>query len=114
MVFMIESQASYIVDAVSHLKTHGIVSAEPRAEVQKRFVDDLQSRMRRTVWSAGGCASWYLDDHGRNVTLWPRATFTFRRMLSSFDAESYELVTRDDTKVERKPLATHITEEVPA
>jgi cation diffusion facilitator CzcD-associated flavoprotein CzcO len=108
MVFMIESQAAYIVDAVSHLKTHGIDSAEPKAEVQKQFVDELQTRMRRTVWSVGGCASWYLDDHGRNVTLWPRATFTFRRLLSAFDADSYELVTRDDVKLHRKPVAAAI------
>ena len=38
--------------------------------------------MRRTVWSAGGCASWYLDSHGRNITLWPGSTFTFRRMTA--------------------------------
>ena len=108
MVFMIESQAAYITDAISHLKTNGIVSAEPRAEVQAAFTDDLQKRMRRTVWSAGGCASWYLDDHGRNVTLWPRATFTFRRQLSAFDAESYDLVTRDDVKLARRPEAVDI------
>ena len=108
MVFMIESQAAYITDAISHLKTNGVVSAEPRAEVQKAFTDDLQERMRRTVWSAGGCASWYLDDHGRNVTLWPRATFTFRRQLSAFDADCYDLVTRDEVKVERHPRATDI------
>ena len=86
MVFMIESHVAYIIDAISHLKTHGVVSAEPKAEAQASFVDDLQTRMRRTVWSTGGCASWYLDDHGRNVTLWPRATFTFRRLLRAFDA----------------------------
>ena len=108
MVFMIESQVAYIVDAISHLKTHGVVSAEPKASAQKRFVDDVQRRMRRTVWSVGGCASWYLDDHGRNVTLWPRATFTFRRLLSSFDPEAYELVTRDAVKLQRKPVAAHI------
>ncbi len=109
MVFMIESQADYITDAVSHLKTHGVVSAEPKPEIQKAFTDDLQKRMQRTVWSAGGCASWYLDDHGRNVTLWPRATFTFRRLLSSFDAESYELVANDDVRVQSVPRATDIT-----
>jgi hypothetical protein len=65
--------------------------------------------MRRTVWSAGGCASWYLDDHGRNVTLWPRATFTFRRLLSAFDPEAYELVADDDIKVESTPRAIDIT-----
>ena len=108
MVFMIESQVAYIVDAISHLKTHGIVAAEPTAEAQARFVDDLQKRMRRTVWSVGGCASWYLDDHGRNVTLWPRATFTFRRLLNAFDPESYELTARDDVRVQRRPIAIDI------
>jgi cyclohexanone monooxygenase len=45
--------------------------------------------MKRTVWSAGGCSSWYLDAHGRNVTLWPRTTFTFRRLTRRFDVEQY-------------------------
>ena len=55
------------------------------------FNDDLQRRMRRTVWNTGGCSSWYLDDHGNNTTLWPRATFTFRRLLSRFDVEAYDV-----------------------
>jgi cation diffusion facilitator CzcD-associated flavoprotein CzcO len=96
MVFMIESQVAYIVDAVTHLKTHGFTSAEPRAEVQRAHNEALQRRMRRTVWSAGGCASWYLDSHGRNVTLWPRATFTFRRELAQFDIDAYALRTAPD------------------
>ena len=27
--------------------------------------------MQGTVWTAGNCHSWYLDDTGRNTTLWP-------------------------------------------
>jgi cyclohexanone monooxygenase len=46
--------------------------------------------MKRTVWSTGGCASWYLDEHGRNTTLWPRTTFTFRSLLKSFDMDAYD------------------------
>ena len=41
------------------------------------------------MWSAGGCSSWYLDEHGRNVTLWPRTTFVFRWLLSRFDVDRY-------------------------
>jgi cyclohexanone monooxygenase len=41
------------------------------------------------VWNRGGCSSWYLDDEGRNTTLWPRATFTLRRELRAFDVRSY-------------------------
>ena len=45
--------------------------------------------MKRTVWSTGGCSSWYLDEHGRNVTLWPRTTYKFRQLTARFDTESY-------------------------
>jgi hypothetical protein len=48
--------------------------------------------MRRTVWTNGGCASWYLDAHGRNTTLWPGSSWTFRRATRSFDATEYELL----------------------
>ena len=32
---------------------------------------NLQDRMGSTIWTTGGCASWYLDAHGNNTTLWP-------------------------------------------
>ena len=46
--------------------------------------------MQDTVWSTG-CSSWYLDDTGRNATLWPDWTFAFRRRAARFDAAEYEL-----------------------
>ena len=45
--------------------------------------------MGRTVWNAGGCASWYLDDHGRNTTLWPDFTWKYRLATRRFDSENY-------------------------
>ena len=32
----------------------------------------------------GGCASWYLDKHGNNTTLWPGFTFEFRKITKQF------------------------------
>ncbi len=91
MVFVIESQVAYIVDAIRTMRTNGYAAVEPRLEQQQRWNEDLHRRMRRTVWSTGGCASWYLDEHGRNTTLWPRATFTLRRLLARFDTAAYEV-----------------------
>jgi cyclohexanone monooxygenase len=91
MVFMIESQLAYITDALRTMRAQGVVALEPHQAAQDDWNDDLQRRMRRTVWSTGGCSSWYLDAHGKNTTLWPRATFTFRRLLARFDAENYDL-----------------------
>ena len=88
MVFIIESQIAYIR---SRAAADGRARASPpssrRSEAQDAWNDDVQRRMKRTVWSTGGCASWYLDSHGRNTTLWPRTTFTFRGLLRSFDLD---------------------------
>ena len=90
MVFMIESQVAYAVDALRTMRARGIAAVEPTPRAQERWNHDIQRRMKRTVWNTGGCSSWYLDEHGRNVTLWPRTTFTFRRLTRSFDVEQYD------------------------
>lgn len=89
MVFIIESQVAYIRDAIRTMRTHRLATVEPREDVTAQFNAGLQQRMKRTVWTTGGCASWYLDSEGRNTTLWPRTTFTFRRLLSRFDLAAY-------------------------
>jgi cyclohexanone monooxygenase len=90
MVFMIESQITYLLDALETMRRRGVTALEPARTAQQQWNDDLQARLRRTVWNTGGCWSWYLDEHGRNVTLWPRATFTFRRLTARFDVEAYD------------------------
>ena len=89
MVFMIESQLTYILSALDHLEERNLDVFEVKPEAQRAWTDDIQRRMQKTVWSSGGCASWYLDEHGKNVTLWPRTTFAFRLATRSFDPEQY-------------------------
>jgi cyclohexanone monooxygenase len=96
MVFMIESQVAYAVDAICKMRAGRVAAVEPTSEAQRAWNDDLQRRMGRTVWSTGGCSSWYLDEHGRNVTLWPRTTYTFRRLTAEFDTENYQAAVRTD------------------
>jgi cation diffusion facilitator CzcD-associated flavoprotein CzcO len=99
MVFIIESQIAYILDALDTMRTSNLTALEPKQPVQQRWNEDLQRRLRRTVWNTGGCQSWYLDAHGRNTTLWPRSTFTFRRLLSRFDVDQYLSTTRTPSVV---------------
>jgi cyclohexanone monooxygenase len=95
MVYMIESQVEYVVDALRTITAEGTdqkVALEPAIDVQQAWNDGLQRRMKPTVWTTGGCASWYLDQNGNNTTLWPRNTFTFRSLLASFDRAAYDVV----------------------
>jgi hypothetical protein len=68
----------------------GLATFEVRADLQQKFNSDLQRHMNRTIWKTGGCASWYLDKHGKNTTLWPSFTFVFRRQTRRFDVAAYE------------------------
>ena len=94
LVVMLEGQLSYVVDAIRTADAAGAGAVEVRQPVVDRFNADVQRKAAKTVWNAGGCASWYLDDHGRNTVLWPDYTFNFVRRTRRFDARSYELTAR--------------------
>ena len=89
VLVMIEAQVEHIVRALGYMRENGVIAIEPRAEAQEKFVRDVDARMATTVWNTGGCKSWYLDKNGRNSTLWPGFTFTFRRRAARFDPSDY-------------------------
>ncbi|MBF6131827.1 NAD(P)/FAD-dependent oxidoreductase [Nocardia otitidiscaviarum] len=93
MVYMIESQINYIADAVATIDKQGLRTVEVRQDVQDAFNAELQKKLVGSVWSTGGCASWYLDKHGNNTTLWPDFTFRFRSLLEKFDVAAYDTTT---------------------
>ncbi len=90
MVYMIESQVAYVTEALRETARRGAAVSEVRPEVVEQYNGAIDERMQTTVWTTG-CSSWYLDDTGRNGTLWPDWTFRFRRRASRFDAAHYEL-----------------------
>ncbi|MFE3290365.1 flavin-containing monooxygenase [Rhodococcus sp. NPDC059234] len=96
MVFMIESQLNYVVDAIETIERHGIGTVEVRQEAQDEYNKDLQDKLASSVWNNGGCASWYLDKHGNNTTLWPGFTFEFRNITRKFDLAAYDSVAVKD------------------
>lgn len=90
MVYMIESQINYIADAVATIDRLGLRTVEVRKDVQDEYNVGLQKKLTHAVWNTGGCASWYLDKHGNNTTLWPDFTFRFRGLLEKFDVSAYD------------------------
>jgi cation diffusion facilitator CzcD-associated flavoprotein CzcO len=91
IVFMIESQLTYVMDALGTMEDRGAAVLDTRPKAQAAFNDELQARMKGTVWTEGGCASWYLDEHGRNTTLWPGTSWSFRQATKRFDPAEHVL-----------------------
>jgi cation diffusion facilitator CzcD-associated flavoprotein CzcO len=85
IIFMIECQVNYIVDA---LKKIGAAVLRLRPEVQLREYAELQKKMQRTVW-ASGCKSWYQNAQGNIDTLWPDYTWQYWLKTRRFSAADY-------------------------
>ena len=94
IVYMIESQLDHVMTALGEMERRGAGVIEPRREAQEAYTEAIQRKMPGTVWTSGGCASWYIDRHGINSSLWPTFTFEFRRALRRFDPAAYVLSPR--------------------
>jgi cation diffusion facilitator CzcD-associated flavoprotein CzcO len=92
MIYMIESQLNYILDYLDTLDRTGAAAMDTRPGAQQRWCDGVERRMASTVWTTGGCVSWYLNAAGRNPTLWPGSTIGFRRATRRVDSAEYELI----------------------
>ncbi len=111
MVYMIESHLNYLSSALKQMDAHGLATFEVREDKQREYNENVQKKMKHTIWTTGGCASWYLDAHGNNTTLWPSFTFVFRQMTRKFDLSAYRTTARADRT--RQPLEV-VRQDVPA
>ena len=93
IVFMIEAQLAYVMDALGHMRRRGATRLEVKADAERAYNEHIQRKLSTTVWNTGGCSSWYLDRNGRNATIWPDFTFRFWGQMRRFDAHAYSLTT---------------------
>lgn len=89
IIFMIETQAKYIAKALGYMQKNQLEYLEVKQQAEDEFVADIQKQSANSVWKSG-CNSWYLDDRGRNTTLWPSFTFMYWLKTVQFNADKYE------------------------
>jgi cation diffusion facilitator CzcD-associated flavoprotein CzcO len=92
MIFMIESQIAYVESCLTAMRARRLRHVDVRADAQARYNRTLQAKLARTVWSTGGCTSWYRTRDGKNTTLWPGFTFEYRFRTRRWDPLDYEVV----------------------
>jgi cation diffusion facilitator CzcD-associated flavoprotein CzcO len=85
VIHMLESQANYLSAAVSYARDHGFASVEPTTRAQEDFTAHVEALGAGSVWTTGGCRSWYLNDNGVNTNIWPGTTLEFRRRTLRFE-----------------------------
>ncbi|WP_406430396.1 NAD(P)/FAD-dependent oxidoreductase [Streptomyces sp. NBC_01589] len=92
-VFQEECQVVYVMDALRQMRARDITSIEVRAADQRAYIEQHTARLAGTVWSVGGCKSWYQDATGVASGNWHASTLEYRRATRRFDPAPYELRT---------------------
>ncbi|UVE95188.1 NAD(P)/FAD-dependent oxidoreductase [Dietzia sp. B32] len=100
MIYMIESQLNYLVDALRTMRDRDLQTVEVRSAVQDAYNRELRDSTGETVWVTG-CRSWYLDAKGNAPAVWPDFTFSFRNQTREFDLSAYRRTAADATDVTR-------------
>ncbi|MFN8261024.1 MAG: NAD(P)/FAD-dependent oxidoreductase [Chitinophagales bacterium] len=90
MIYMIESQTNYILDAIQKMIKQNIKSIDVRKDVQTKFNEEIQKKLEGTIWLSG-CKSWYLSADGKNHTVWPGFTLEFRNRTKNINLNDYHL-----------------------
>jgi cation diffusion facilitator CzcD-associated flavoprotein CzcO len=88
ILYMLESQFRYVLQAVQRLRAKPGSAFDVKPEVQARFNRRLQNDLGRTVWN-DGCRSWYMNEQGRIVNNWSGFTFEYRRLTRTFNVADY-------------------------
>jgi cation diffusion facilitator CzcD-associated flavoprotein CzcO len=91
VIFTLESQIAYVIDAIRTMDRRRLARVEVRPEPFEQFVAEVDARSEGSVWTAGGCKAYYVDDNGRNFALYPGFASEFRRRTRHFDPERYEV-----------------------
>jgi cation diffusion facilitator CzcD-associated flavoprotein CzcO len=90
IVFTTEAHVNYAIEAIRAMDRHRVKSVEVRPDVYDAFARETDRRLRRSVWNAGGCASWYIDENGRNGVWWPGFMWQLWQRTRRFHPSDYQ------------------------
>jgi cation diffusion facilitator CzcD-associated flavoprotein CzcO len=90
MIYMLETQVEQALRLIRRAEQSGVAIVEARVEAQKRYIAWVDRKLRGTVWVSVGCKSWYMDQTGRNASIWPSYTFIYRSRALNIRLADYE------------------------
>jgi len=91
IIFMIESQVSYILRQLRRMRDEGIVWMDVRGDVMDAYNEALQRDLDQVgVWQTG-VSGYYRGASGRIVTQWPHTMDEYRRRTMRPDPDAFEI-----------------------
>ncbi len=91
IIFMIECQVRYIIECLQLLNDKQADYIDTHQEALDAFDEEVQNNIEGTVWTSG-CQSWYQQEDGRNVALWPFSTWKYWLRTRRVDTRKHRFV----------------------
>lgn len=89
VIFQIECQARYIASALTYLALNNAREIEVRGDVCDAYNVELDTLLRRTVWSAPGVNTWFKNSRGRIATNSPWRLVDYWQRTRRFNPSDY-------------------------
>ncbi|HEY8516428.1 MAG TPA: NAD(P)/FAD-dependent oxidoreductase [Candidatus Binatia bacterium] len=93
IIFMIECQTNYIVQAIKQLMERDLAWLDLDERAMEEYNRNIQAELERTVWAATP-RSWYKTAAGRITNNWSGSTIRYWWTTRRFDAEKYHAKAR--------------------
>ncbi|MGD8859061.1 MAG: NAD(P)/FAD-dependent oxidoreductase [Myxococcales bacterium] len=77
IIFMLEGAVRQTMMAIEHMEAQGKRTVEVRKDAQDRYNEEVQRKLATTVWNTG-CSSYYRNDDGKIVAIWPGSAASYR------------------------------------
>lgn len=91
-IFVAEAQARYIVDLLAVMANEGIGAVDCTPEALARWVEDVDARHGRMVWSHPGMTTYYRNRRGRVVTNSPFRVVDYWAMTHDPDLTDFHII----------------------
>jgi cation diffusion facilitator CzcD-associated flavoprotein CzcO len=90
VIIILEGAVRLAMNGMRMLDKHGKRTIEVKREASVRYNERVQEKLAGSVWNSG-CASWYLDENGRNTTIWPGSAASYARATRKLPLQDVEL-----------------------
>jgi len=98
LTIVMEAEGDYIVKCIRKMQKEDYVSMVPKKKRVNDFSAFVDAYFKKTIY-VDNCRSWYKDDAGHVIGLWPGSTTHALETLRSPRWEDYEYESKDDNEL---------------
>ncbi|NMA99011.1 MAG: monooxygenase, partial [Phyllobacteriaceae bacterium] len=91
IVFNIECQVRYIMNALEEMAAKGARQIEVRQDAHDRYNAKVEERHEAMIWTQPKVRTWYKNAKGRVVANAPWSMLEYWRLTGEFEPQDYTL-----------------------